>query len=126
MRQEMVMETKHTLGPIVIRESTGGYTLCADSVGPAKPEGGHYQVIGSATQREPHPKHGGGVTWETAQANAALWAAAPAMFAALAGAQRKLCEDSCPTKWKAGEPMPHCAECDSARAALAEARGERP
>lgn len=72
----------HTPGPIEFEERTGGYVLRAPAVGPAQPEYGHYQTIGSATQRNPHPKHGGGVSMETANANARLWAAAPDLLSA--------------------------------------------
>jgi hypothetical protein len=79
-------ETKraqHTPGEIRIEERTGGVVLLSESVGSLKADLGHYAVIGSATQRDPHPRHGGGVSLGTAFANARLWAQAPAMYDAL-------------------------------------------
>jgi hypothetical protein len=60
-----------TPGPIIVEESAGGYVLKAESVG-----AGYYAGIGGATQRDPHPVHGSGISRETALANATLWAAA--------------------------------------------------
>lgn len=68
----------HTPGPIALEEVTGGFALKATSVGK-----GYYSSIGTATQRDPHPRHGGGIDWDTAKANARLWAAGPQMLEAL-------------------------------------------
>ena len=76
-------EAKFTTGSIETSERTGGVVLLAPSVGPANPEHGHFRIIGIATQRDPHPKYGGGVSLETAHANARLWAQAHAMYVLL-------------------------------------------
>lgn len=57
------------LNPLVIR---------SDAVGT-----GYYGAIATVTQRDPHPVHGGGVSQVTAEANAALFVAAPKMHEAL-------------------------------------------
>ena len=45
---------------------------------------GHYEAIATVTQREPHPRYGGGIDYDTRDANARLIAAAPDLYAALA------------------------------------------
>lgn len=74
------MKALHTAGPITVTETTGGFTLNAPHVGK-----GYFGNIGSATQRDPHPREGGEISSETARANAKLWAASPAMLIALRG-----------------------------------------
>lgn len=74
-----------TSGLITVEEVTGGFTLKATSVGK-----GYYSSIGTATQRDPHPRHGGGIDAETAEANARLWAASPRMLEALQTTARNL------------------------------------
>ena len=68
----------HTQGPIAVEEVCGGFKLSAESVG-----SGHFGSIGCATQRDPHYVHGGGISRETALANATLWAASPQLLASL-------------------------------------------
>lgn len=72
------MTTKHTPGPWGIVEPSANYAsrlIKADSVGK-----GYYGFIATATSRDPHPVHGGGISEATAQANARLIAAAPDML----------------------------------------------
>jgi hypothetical protein len=92
----------YTPGPVTIGRTVGGYTLNAVSVGR-----GYYGTIGTATQRDPHPGQGGGITEAQAEANAKLWAAAPELAASLAALVERY-------ERKHG----HCPETTSARAAL--------
>ena len=69
---------EHTQGPIIVGEVCGGFKLSAESVG-----AGYFGSIGCATQRDPHPVHGGGISRDTALANATLWAAASLLLASL-------------------------------------------
>ena len=92
----------YTQGPVTIGRTVGGYTLNAISVGR-----GYYGTIGTATQRDSHPRHGGGITEKQADANGKLWAGAPELAAALAALVERY-------ERKHG----HCPETTSAKAAL--------
>lgn len=68
----------HTAGPIEVEPCGGGWVLRSDAVGRD-----HWGNVGLATQRDAHPVHGGGVSPETARANALLWAGAAGMLQAI-------------------------------------------
>lgn len=70
-------DQSYTSGPLVAG-AFGPGTISSQRVG-----SGHYGVIGIATQRDPHPIFGGGVSRETSNANARLWAAAPTLVGLL-------------------------------------------
>jgi hypothetical protein len=101
-----------TPGPITVEESAGGYVLKSESVG-----AGYYAGIGGATQRDPHPVDGGGISRETALANATLWGAAPQLLEALKLAEAHLLPA------RAGSPAGERALV-AVRAAIAKATGE--
>ena len=117
------METKHTPGPWVVRDAD---TMCPviDSPNVGK---GYWASLATATQRDPHPREGGGISMETARANARLIAAAPELLEAL----EELIADAGPRSHHLG------CECggvgyggktckqrmDMARSAIAKARG---
>ena len=83
-----------------------GGLLVADSVGR-----GYFSAVGHATQRDPNPVHGGGISQETARANAHLWAAAPAMYEALQAAR-----DVCVPAHAEDENGPClCRRCEAGR-----------
>ena len=84
-----------TQGPIAVEEVCGGFKMSTESVG-----SGHFGSIGCATQRDPHPIHGGGISSETALANATLWSAAELLLAA--------CEEVLVGSTRAGR----CVFCD--------------
>ena len=44
---------------------------------------GHYEAVAAVIQREPHPHYGGGIDYDTRDANARLIASAPDLYAAL-------------------------------------------
>lgn len=71
-------ETKHTPGPWRLGDgaAVSELTIVSDAVG-----AGYFGAIGGATQRDPHPVHGGGISQETAEANARLMIAAPELLA---------------------------------------------
>lgn len=75
---QCVAQSDHTPAPITVHEVTGGFALRSETVGK-----GYYSSIGHATQRDPHPREGGGVAGEVAAANAKLWSASPVMVKAL-------------------------------------------
>ena len=97
-----IVAAKHTRAPITITEVVGGFALQAESVGK-----GYYSNIGIAMQRDPQPLNGGGISQETAAANAKLTAASPMLRAAagllvdeLAAMHRHYhpeCKAGCPT-----------------------------
>ena len=97
--------------------TNNGGLLVADSVGR-----GYFSAVGHATQRDPNPIHGGGISHETARANAHLWAASPDMYEALRDVLDELLKASNQTEW-----LPLSAEkrrderISKARAALAKA-----
>jgi hypothetical protein len=70
-------KTKHTPGPWRLGhpDAVSELTIVADAVGV-----GYYGVIGGATQRDPHPVHGGGIPQAVAEANARLMIAAPELL----------------------------------------------
>jgi len=72
------LSAKFTPGPLTVQEVTGGFCLKSAAVGE-----GYYGHVGLAVQRDKHPRYGGEVARETAEANAKLWAAAPALLDAL-------------------------------------------
>jgi hypothetical protein len=75
----MSARTNHTLNLRVRSEpSAGGFVIESPDVGK-----GYYSGVGHATQRDPHPRDGGGISAEVAKANATLWAAAPKLLDAL-------------------------------------------
>ena len=60
---------EHTKGPWKLIDEPERFSpglIVADSVG----KGWHYGTIVHATQRDPHPIHGGGITHEESRANA--------------------------------------------------------
>lgn len=70
---QAVRVDQHTPGRITVSECGGGYRL-ADP----REKDPYYATIGVAIQRHPHPTLGvGGISDDTAKANAMLWAAAP-------------------------------------------------
>ena len=75
------MSAKHTPGPWAVRDDGMDYTcpiIDSPSVGR-----GYYASIATATQRDPHPREGGGIPIATARANARLIAAAPDLMEAI-------------------------------------------
>lgn len=42
---------------------------------------GHYEAVAAVIQREPHPHYGGGIDYDTRDANARLIASAPDLYA---------------------------------------------
>lgn len=112
----MSAETKHTPGPLTYAETTGGYTIRSESVGK-----GYFSSVGHATQRDPNPQHGGGISHETAEANARLWSTAPDLLEALRRARSyvsMLCEE--------GHRLASRADLDAVDAAIAKAEGREP
>ena len=69
---------KWTAGPFYTVTDTNSPIICSNSTGT-----GYYSHIGTASQRDPHPIHGGGISCAEANANAQLWSAAPELYAAL-------------------------------------------
>ena len=72
------LAAKATPGPWHVREDGQSYIMPiidAPSVGK-----GYYASIATATQRDPHPHYGGGVSIETATANGYLMAHAPRLL----------------------------------------------
>ena len=117
---------KHTPGPWAVRDDGMDYTCpIIDSPSVGK---GYYASIATATQRDPHPREGGGIPIATARANARLIAAAPDLLAALEGVMNgcvygeisQLPGEFC---WKE-RSAPSIAALDQARAAIAKANGE--
>lgn len=72
--------SEHTPGPWAVRDDGYDYPcppIDAEAVGR-----GYYASVANAIQRDPHPQHGGGISRQTAAANARLIAAAPDLLAA--------------------------------------------
>lgn len=85
-----VVSAKHTPGPWNVRDDGMSYAcpiIDAPSVGK-----GYFASIATATQRDPHPQHGGWISMATAEANACLIAAAPDLLEALEGLKTILLE----------------------------------
>ena len=112
------MSAKHTPGPWIVRDNGEGWVcpiIDSPSVG-----GGYYASIATATQRDPHPREGGGISTTTARANARLIAAAPDLLAALEKAVEHYGKPGGP--WSVpSEPGTWIAD---ACAAIAKAKGE--
>ena len=103
------MSAAHTPGPWIVRDDEMDYACpIIDSASVGR---GYYASIATATQRDPHPREGGGISIATARANARLIAAAPDLLAALEKAVER-CDE--PEAWSA-----------DARAAIAKATGVR-
>lgn len=106
--------------------AVGGYVIESPDVGH-----GYFSGVGCATQRDPNPIHGGGISDETARANAALWAAAPEMREALgddlAGRPFAVLLEEAANALSAagGGPLEDClrAKAAAVHAALAKAEG---
>jgi len=69
------MKTKHTPGPWKISNESASPLINSDAVGI-----GYFGNIAIAIQRDSNPVHGGGISKDTALANAKLIAAAPEML----------------------------------------------
>lgn len=76
------MPQAHTPGPWSVEDIGANCFLISGQVEQTDTGGelrSYYNRIGSVTQRDPHPTHGGGIDRNTALANAKLIAAAPLM-----------------------------------------------
>ena len=83
---------------------------------------GHYEAIATVTQREPHPHYGGGIDYDTRDANGRLIKSAPRLYHALThliAAARKVS----PSDPAAAEIIEMCARAEQEQA---KARGEAP
>jgi hypothetical protein len=113
------MSDQHTPGPWVVRDAD---TMCPviDSPNVGK---GYWASLATATQRDPHPREGGGISMEMARANARLISAAPDLLKALetllASFDSEIHNEYDGTSMLAER----LAEADHARAAIAKARG---
>ena len=111
------MSAKHTPGPWAVRDDGMDYAcpiIDSPSVGR-----GYYASIATATQRDPHPREGGGIPIATARANARLIAAAPDLLAALEKAVERYGKPGGP--WNVpSDPGTWIAD---SRAAIAKAKG---
>jgi len=89
---------------------------------------GHYEAVAAVIQREPHPHYGGGIDYDTRDANARLIASAPDLYAALAEVDALMrecylgpvCNDD---RWRDGGERRIMAAQEALRAALAHAKG---
>lgn len=108
--------SKHTPGPWVVSD--------VDTVNP-RIDGQDGRGIAHATQRDPHPVNGQGITIEQAMANALLIAAAPDLLDALmrlvADFEAEIHDSYDGTKYLEEK----LAVCDYARYAIAKARGDQ-
>ena len=111
------MSAKHTPGPWIVRDNGEGWVCpVIDSPNIGK---GYFASLATATQRDPHPREGGGISTTTARANARLIAAAPDLLAALEKAVGHYGKPGGP--WNVpSEPGTWIAD---ARAAIAKAKG---
>jgi hypothetical protein len=105
------MSDQHTPGPWVVRDAD---TMCPviDSPNVGK---GYWASLATATQRDPHPREGGGISMEMARANARLMA----LETLLASFDSEIHNEYDGTSMLAER----LAEADHARAAIAKARG---
>ena len=111
------MSAKHTPGPWIVRDDGMDYVCpIIDSPSVGK---GYYASIATATQRDPHPREGGGIPIATARANARLIAAAPDLLAAMEKAVEHYGKPGGP--WNV--PSEPGAWISDARTAIAKAKG---
>jgi hypothetical protein len=82
------MKNEFTPGPWAVKNFGSNCLLIEGQVqtsGAPAESNAYYSCIASVTQRDEHPRHGGGISRKMCAANARLMAAAPDLYAALLG-----------------------------------------